>query len=138
MTDNTQNAPYQDFSQNDAPAAASAQAAMPVAPSQTSAEKKKTFLHIAIGFIVGAALIAPTTWMIASSSAHDTMQPMSQNMQGGPGGQNSQGGMQGGPDGSNNSGNSGNSDNSNNTAPQDQTHDNNNSQSDSSNSDTNS
>ena len=125
MTDNTQNAPYQDFSQNDAPAAASAQAAMPVAPSQTSAEKKKTFLHIAIGFIVGAALIAPTTWMIASSSAHDTMQ-------------NSQGGMQGGPDGSNNSGNSGNSDNSNNTAPQDQTHNNNNSQSDSSNSDTNS
>lgn len=125
MTDNTQNAPYQDFSQNDAPAAASAQAAMPVAPSQTSAEKKKTFLHIAIGFIVGAALIAPTTWMIASSSAHDTMQPMSQN-------------MQGGPDGSNNSGNSGNSDNSNNTAPQDQTHNNNNSQSDSSNSDTNS
>ena len=98
---------------------------MPVAPSQTSAEKKKTFLHIAIGFIVGAALIAPTTWMIASSSAHDTMQPMSQN-------------MQGGPDGSNNSGNSGNSDNSNNTAPQDQTHNNNNSQSDSSNSDTNS
>ena len=67
MTDNTQNAPYQDFSQNDAPAAAPAQAAMPVAPSQTSAEKKKTFLHIAIGFIVGAALIAPTTWMIASS-----------------------------------------------------------------------
>ncbi|WP_049226965.1 hypothetical protein [Alloscardovia omnicolens] len=125
MTDNTQNAPYQDFSQNDAPAAAPAQAAMPVAPSQTSAEKKKTFLHIAIGFIVGAALIAPTTWMIASSSAHDTMQPMSQN-------------MQGGPDGSNNSGNSGNSDNSNNTAPQDQTHNNNNSQSDSSNSDTNS
>ena len=120
MTDNTQNAPYQDFSQNDAPAAASAQAAMPVAPSQTSAEKKKTFLHIAIGFIVGA------------------MQPMSQNMQGGPGGQNSQGGMQGGSDGSNNSGNSGNSDNSNNTAPQDQTHNNNNSQSDSSNSDTNS
>lgn len=103
MTDNTQNAPYQDFSQNDAPAAAPAQAAMPVAPSQTSAEKKKTFLHIAIGFIVGAALIAPTTWMIASSSAHGTMQPMSQNMQGGPGGQNSQGGMQGGPDGSNNS-----------------------------------
>lgn len=125
MTDNTQNAPYQDFSQNDAPAAAPAQAAMPVAPSQTSAEKKKTFLHIAIGFIVGATLIAPTTWMIASSSAHDTMQPMSQN-------------MQGGPDGSNNSGNSGNSDNSNNTAPQDQTHNNNNSQSDSSNSDTNS
>lgn len=125
MTDNTQNAPYQNFSQNDAPAAAPAQAAMPVAPSQTSAEKKKTFLHIAIGFIVGAALIAPTTWMIASSSAHDTMQPMSQN-------------MQGGPDGSNNSGNSGNSDNSNNTAPQDQTHNNNNSQSDSSNSDTNS
>lgn len=125
MTDNTQNAPYQDFSQNDAPAAAPAQAAMPVAPSQTSAEKKKTFLHIAIGFIVGAALIAPTTWMIASSSAHDTMQPMSQN-------------MQGGPDGSNNSENSGNSDNSNNTAPQDQTHNNNNSQSDSSNSDTNS
>lgn len=125
MTDNTQNAPYQDFSQNDAPAAAPAQAAMPVAPSQTSAEKKKTFLHIAIGFIVGAALIAPTTWMIASSSAHDTMQPMSQN-------------MQGEPDGSNNSGNSGNSDNSNNTAPQDQTHNNNNSQSDSSNSDTNS
>ena len=125
MTDNTQNAPYQDFSQNDAPAAAPAQAAMPVAPSQTSAEKKKTFVHIAIGFIVGAALIAPTTWMIASSSAHDTMQPMSQN-------------IQGGPDGSNNSGNSGNSDNSNNTAPQDQTHNNNNSQSDSSNSDTNS
>lgn len=80
MTDDTQNAPYQDFSQNDAPAAAPAQAAMPVAPSQTSAEKKKTLLHIAIGFIVGAALIAPTTWMIASSSAHDTMQPMSQNM----------------------------------------------------------
>ncbi|WP_018142523.1 hypothetical protein [Alloscardovia criceti] len=53
------------------------------------AERKKMIMHIAIGFVAAAALITPTTWMIASSTAQNSGPSMSSqmNMQGGPGGQ---------------------------------------------------
>lgn len=64
------------------------------APAE-NAERKKTFLHIAIGFVAAAVLITPTTWMVASSTAQNAGPGMSQ-MSGGMGGPGGQGGQMGG------------------------------------------
>ncbi|MFD0704223.1 hypothetical protein ACFQY8_00425 [Alloscardovia venturai] len=100
--------------------------AMPVSTSGTSqpsatadlskSQRKKTIMSVAAGFIGAAILITPTTWMIASQSAHNSNSLSSQNFQGGPSmgsmnGQNNSNSMNGAPNSSNNSNNSNNNSN---------------------------